>query len=236
MNLILVLLLGLAYLVLSFSLQVDRTENLVRQITSAAEIYRTSFSRVEVGWVLDLASYSGSTYRGQVEEDAFRAFCSPCGSSAVSPPPHVASTLTSCSVVFRGDLRLSKVNSALDSLLYSFSPMTVTHSATLPVSPKDNSDNLLVPPQDTLRETNSKKVKQNMHAPTIYRVKGVVHLEGQSLIHILQGVHDVFDIQPSDVFRGSDADKLRGENRFIFIGDNLSQEYLGNILVNCIAD
>jgi G3E family GTPase len=104
------------------------------------------------------------------------------------------------------------------------------------VSPQDTSDNLLVPPQDTPGETNSKKVKQNIHAPTIYRVKGVVHLEGQSLIHILQGVHDVFDIQPSDVFRGSDPDKLRGENRFIFIGDNLSQEYLENILVNCIAD
>ena len=64
----------------------------------------------------------------------------------------------------------------------------------------------------------------------VYRAKGVLRLAGQRFFHILQSVHEVFDIQACDVL--DDADAL---NKIILIGRNLERSVLELGFRSCLV-
>ena len=67
----------------------------------------------------------------------------------------------------------------------------------------------------------------------IFRMKGVLHVENDSVLHILQAVHDIFDIQASSHVVGGGHDTTRGANKFIVIGSYLDAEALDAGLLQC---
>jgi G3E family GTPase len=69
----------------------------------------------------------------------------------------------------------------------------------------------------------------------VYRIKGILHILGDSRLWVLQGVHDVFELTRSEIDRGSSADRTAGRNRVIAIGKQLMSELLEERFVDCIA-
>lgn len=69
----------------------------------------------------------------------------------------------------------------------------------------------------------------------VYRIKGMLHMLGDSHLWVLQGVHDIFELTRSEIERGSAADRTGGRNRIIAIGKSLSAESLEERFVDCIA-
>lgn len=68
------------------------------------------------------------------------------------------------------------------------------------------------------------------NGPDVYRMKGVVAVEGQDYRFVCQGVHMIF---------GSQAGKPWGDetpfNRLVFIGKNLDEPYIRTSLEKCLA-
>ena len=67
----------------------------------------------------------------------------------------------------------------------------------------------------------------------IYRMKGVLHIAGEEQLHVLQAVHDTFDIKPSSFARGASEDKSGGESKVIVIGRNLDASRLYQGIKDC---
>lgn len=68
---------------------------------------------------------------------------------------------------------------------------------------------------------------------TFFRMKGLLHINGQHQLHILQAVHSVFDIQPSPYLIGSMNDNTQGQNLIIVIGCNLRYDILLDLFAQC---
>ena len=64
----------------------------------------------------------------------------------------------------------------------------------------------------------------------VYRAKGVLRLASQPYLHILQSVHEVFDIQPCDILDSSEA-----SNKIILIGRNLQQSEIERGFCSCLV-
>ena len=64
----------------------------------------------------------------------------------------------------------------------------------------------------------------------VYRAKGVLRLASQPYLHILQSVHEVFDIQPCDILDSSEA-----SNKVILIGRNLQQSEIERGFRSCLV-
>ena len=72
----------------------------------------------------------------------------------------------------------------------------------------------------------------------VFRIKGALHVAGPqgNVVHVLQAVHDVFDIQPSSFACGGEGDTTGGVSRFVFIGRNLSEAALRLGLQGCVEE
>ena len=68
------------------------------------------------------------------------------------------------------------------------------------------------------------------NGPDVYRMKGVVAIEGQDYKFVFQGVHMIFGSQPA----GEWGDKTP-INRLVFIGKNLDEPYIKKSLKDCLA-
>ena len=60
-------------------------------------------------------------------------------------------------------------------------------------------------------------------AADLFRYKGVLHVRGSSAQHVLQGVHELFEISESRPWPADDVARL---NRLVFIGRNLNRDEL----------
>ena len=65
----------------------------------------------------------------------------------------------------------------------------------------------------------------------IFRMKGILHIEGQERKFVFQGVHMLFSGEPLEAWG---ADEVR-ESRLVFIGRNLKFEELDAGLKDCLA-
>ena len=65
-------------------------------------------------------------------------------------------------------------------------------------------------------------------------MKGVLHVRGSDVLHVLQAVHDTFDISPSSFLRGSADDSTGGSNKIIAIGRNIDAARLAEGFARCI--
>ena len=68
------------------------------------------------------------------------------------------------------------------------------------------------------------------NGPDVYRMKGVVGIEGQEYKFVFQGVHMIFGSEPA----GSWGDEAP-VNRLVFIGKNLDDAYIKQSLKDCLA-
>ena len=69
------------------------------------------------------------------------------------------------------------------------------------------------------------------HGPDIFRMKGILHIDGQDERYVFQGVHMLFDIQPQ---RSWSPDE-QPHSEMIFIGRNLDQSLLQERFQQCLA-
>jgi len=68
------------------------------------------------------------------------------------------------------------------------------------------------------------------NGPDIYRMKGVVGIEGQDYKFVFQGVHMIFGSQAAGEW--GDESPV---NRLVFIGKNLDDVYIKKSLEDCLA-
>lgn len=68
------------------------------------------------------------------------------------------------------------------------------------------------------------------NGPDVYRMKGIVGLEGQDYRFVFQGVHMIFGSQ-----KGAEWGDQTPFNRLVFIGKNLNESYILESLENCLA-
>ena len=68
------------------------------------------------------------------------------------------------------------------------------------------------------------------NGPDVYRMKGVVAIEGQDYRFVFQGVHMIFGSQ-----KGAEWGDQTPFNRLVFIGKNLDEDYIHESLKNCLA-
>lgn len=69
----------------------------------------------------------------------------------------------------------------------------------------------------------------------VYRIKGVFHAEGDDRLHVLQGIHDMFEIKPTSIRIHSEEDTTDDKNRVIAIGKHLDPPRLERGLRACVA-
>ena len=65
----------------------------------------------------------------------------------------------------------------------------------------------------------------------IFRMKGILHIQGQERKFVFQGVHMLFSGEPLEAWG---VDEVR-ESRLVFIGRNLKHEELDAGLRDCLA-
>jgi G3E family GTPase len=186
--------------------------------------------------------------------------CEHCPPTAVQP--HSASTLSTHSFLIAGSMDLRKLKICLDRLLYSFDEEdgdTAAHEdgtadvvgakRTHGSAQNDTLSGTLPPPPPSTSGAEGAALKQEAAQSTscrIYRMKGVFQvaeeggdetggLETRVVLHILQAVHDVFDIQRSDVAPGSADDKSEGLNKIIVIGKHMDKATLEAEFRQCLV-
>ena len=226
--------------------RMDEVEAVVRTVNGAAELQRTSYGNVGTHWVLDLDSYS--TKEPPIHLDfstgqglATGTMCVPCDPSFPLQSPsatslraqpvqkHSASMLTTHSVVLPGKMDLRKIETYLDNILYgngAAGEVQTSHGP--PLSKKAKSEGVSV------SDDEGKDVDEESAPMKIYRMKGVLHVLDQPQLHILQAVHDIFDIQASSHGVGSSEDTSGGMNKIIVIGRNLDAEALNAGISQCV--
>ena len=76
----------------------------------------------------------------------------------------------------------------------------------------------------------------NQTRPQIYRMKGMLHISGETNMFTLQACHDIFDLDDSGYAAGSPADTSNGQSRVIVIGLNLDAKEIREGLESCCLD
>ena len=68
----------------------------------------------------------------------------------------------------------------------------------------------------------------------IFRMKGVLHANGQEYLQVLQGVFDIFEIKASTFLIGSEGDLSAGLNRVVVIGRNIDSISIEEGFLSCL--
>ena len=57
-------------------------------------------------------------------------------------------------------------------------------------------------------------------------MKGLLHVRDSTQLHVLQAVHEIFELRASDCAAGSAGDHTQGQNRIVIIGSNVDVDAL----------
>ncbi|RJF92845.1 GTP-binding protein [Noviherbaspirillum saxi] len=68
-----------------------------------------------------------------------------------------------------------------------------------------------------------------VHGDDIFRLKGIIEIEGDSRRYVLQGVHRILELKPADAWESSTR-----TSKFVFIGRNLDRSELHSALLECV--
>lgn len=223
----------------------DDVRTLVAAINGLAAVQTTSYSKVDLDFVLNLNNYS-SSIANEVKVDLIsnQFFqCIPCdpassGSSAgqgipfvqnlaaqfnAGKPGHIPNDMRTHSFKIKGEMVLRRVQLCMDRLLYSNEHSSGSHGG--------------------ISNTSQSKVSAE-----IYRVKGILHLTPSvdtttgaemaedvdySVLHSLQAVHQLFEIVPTTFSVNGSGDTTEGMNLFIVIGKNLDPAMIERELSSC---
>jgi G3E family GTPase len=196
----------------------------VMRLNGMAEVRQTTYSKVTPEWVLDIDCYSTKDptdmafTSGQGLLD--NSYCVPCDPAGVSSTvlsaaisKHSAERLTTLPMSISGELDSGRLNYFLDEVLYVDDAVAAaSHGGA------DKSD---------------ATQKGNNADMALYRMKGVLHIAEEEQLHVLQAVHDTFDIKPSSFARGGTEDMTGGESKIIVIGRNLDANRLYQGIKDC---
>lgn len=199
--------------------QLAISEKAVREINSFAHFGKAEYGNINLDFVLAINSYSSSNgFETFLEGELAPVFCYTCEPGAVptsntatrgtsATTGHPKSTISSAAFRFSTPFNLRKLQAKLDYLVYEQN----TQSS-----------------QATSEEKASRAMK-------IYRIKGLIHVDQSPVLHVLQAVHNLFDIQESEYIRGSADDRTDGQSLVIVIGANLDPVYLEQELRSAAA-
>lgn len=124
---------------------------------------------------------------------------------------HEIASLNSVALQFKGDLDLNKMRSTLDLILYR------------------NGESSSSEPKSVERISEEDKWK----GMKIYRMKGMLNIEKFQYQHILQAVHNIFDIQVSTYLKPNPLSS-ENTNSIIIIGSRLDAELLRKTIEACV--
>ena len=174
---------------------------------------------------------------------------------------HSATTLTTEHIIFHGCLDHSILSRILDDILYGQKSAESSHVQSAAAARIDISENThsTIASTDIIDinaatattsntaasifrvEYQDQKqhalVSGSMSGPvvpnsmSIYRMKGIVHIQDSPYLHILQAVHDTFELYPSTHIVGSLEDRTNGNNLFVVIGKALNKDLLASQLM-----
>ena len=220
----------------------DTVNAQVSQYNGMAEVKRTSFSNVEIGWVLDIDSYNSDRFPGfpspSIDEGlgvkymTETTYCSPCAPAPALQGAHCVDTLTTEALLFSGYLQLVDLQRMLDGLLYMKGNSEVSHNTYAGQSQSASDGGLFAAEGVDV----SGQVAPEVHlspSPIIYRMKGILYIHGAEKLHILQTVNDIFDIQPSSFSPGDSEDTSGGLNKIVVIGRNLDKAAILELFKAC---
>jgi G3E family GTPase len=223
---------------------VDEVRGIVSSINSYAQIETSSYSKVNLDFVLNTHSYDNDG--GTTAMDTGFVSCLPCAPSAgaaqvtsngvasepgsrraalralggnssyieTSTSGHIPSDMRTQYLRIAGGFDLRKLNAALDALLYSSTPVSADAHSS------------------STKGTTEIESEREM---AIFRMKGLVHIHEESHLYILQAVHTIFDVQQGQCEVGGAEDTTQGESVFVVIGKYLDMEQIEDKLRSCIA-
>jgi G3E family GTPase len=171
---------------------------------------------------------------------------------------HSASLLSTCSISFSGLLDGRRTSSFLDDILFGngarvgggYRQPNITYVDLLD-NPKivsqstDRSQDevfvfssaAVVPSSDSSSRKGGSSAVHGVEGTDdmmIFRIKGVLHINGEEYLQILQGVFDVFEVKPSTFLVGSKEDLSKGLNRVVVIGRNIDREQIEEGFLSCL--
>lgn len=237
-------------------------EAAVRSLNSMAELRRCSFGDVDLDFVLDVNHYTSSELSHPAESNGLPVSgqllqCMPCDATLVSGDnsnnlqrerviqvmsaaarvaadnavSHLQSDIKTHSIRLAGVFNLKRLEQFLDALLYSeqrdLSADSVNTSHANPISASYGGSGMAV-----------------------FRLKGVVHVAApvaselsetavtnyaaSTVLHIVQAVHNLFEVTPSSFVVGSSQDTTEGDNLFVLIGKRLDVQQIEMGLRTCL--
>jgi G3E family GTPase len=231
--------------------RMTEVESMVREMNGLAELRRTSYSHVSTDWILDIDTFSSKRMRGAVG-DLNSMVCLPCPDPSaaddseakrVNMSAHRAATLSSRALQFEGKLCRTKLQAFVDGLLYNSADTSGSSGASrhAPRAGTDTGSNVAAKESSIgvvvdvpAGETSSKKLKMDKDAMVLFRMKGLLHVEGSETFHILQSVYDTFDIQSSVFPALPEPSTGMYVNKVVVIGRNLDEAKLEEGYRSCI--
>jgi G3E family GTPase len=215
----------------------------VATINSYAQMQASTYSKVNLDFVLNTHSYEASDTALQSSTTISFLSCLPCDSTVhpmengskmsqrpalaalggvLSTAGHIPTEMRTQYFKIPGDFNLKKLQVALDAMLYSgVSAGTTTH-----INKTETAD------KDSAKESHSTAAESR--DMRIFRMKGLVHIANKPNLYILQAVHTIFDVQPSECAVGGEQDTTAGLSVFVVIGKFLDADLIEAELVKCL--
>lgn len=211
------------------NLKLKKINKEIKKINSLALIEYSTYSKVNLDFILSINSYNEENSQNYDELSKFSA-CFPCNPRYNSGISHKLGEVKSISLILDGEFDLKSLNVMLDRLLYNNGREQINHT---------NQENLLLSNDNNekLDDNNIKKLKREEKLamiPTnliVYRVKGLLHIKDERL-KLLQGVHEIFDITDCPP---STTDPTNGKNLIVVIGCNLFEKDIEGLFKSCLV-
>lgn len=205
----------------------------IREINSFASLQHSSFSKVDVSWVLDINSFSFTRVSRLFVADKVQdnILCLPCSTDSINVPavalPNHSQMLSSVAFTFHGCFDLVRLKTYLVQLLYD---RVTLRSKTHTLAVKGSTSSIV---HEKIVGSTDAGIADDEE---IYRIKGLLRIRDQQHLYILQAIHDVFDLQPSDydIEDLSTAESAEASSSIIVIGHHLNTTALLEGFQSCL--
>ncbi len=186
-------------------------EDKIRSINGFALMEMTSYSKINLDFVLQTNSYANDGVGSLLGTDSSTVTCMPC--VVDDKPSHLQgeagrSAVTSLALRFDERFYLQLLRTSLDQLLYGNG--------------------------DSNKQSNQPDVDKVAGQMKIYRMKGLIQIEGSEKMFILQAVHNLFELDESE-YTISQLEESKRATLLIVIGSSLDQRVIEQAFKSAVA-
>ena len=233
----------------------EEVKSLVEQVNSFAQVQTSTYSKVNLDFVLNTGSYATDDETGFLQ-------CLPCTTgtavqsmtaklraltvlSAQPASAHLSSEMRTQYLQLAGAFHLKRLEVLLDSVLYSeqtggpavgaVGVHGAARDASIAVTTAVATGGAMEVEGESVANTQGVAAGTSTSEMRIFRLKGIVHIQGSKQLYVLQAVHNIFELQPSPYTVGSAEDTTSGLSSFVFIGKHLDMQNLETELSKCIS-